>query len=271
VIDDDLPVCPDGTTYNATLNFCASNSHAFGPFPTAMVDACKQLNGGESCTKKIAAQVQGRTLYLPKWALDLTNKVRGVDECPVGTIMDQNALGECVEYIGDSVAGYTDMAVFGGIPATAGEICEAATGGDSCFTNRWNSKYYVSITNPGFGIAATNDTDDTCTYEEGCESGNDQIEEQKEYSDDVSSECSGVCSPAEIAAISVSAGVIAGVVIGGAAFIGLTSFASKKGYDLYTKRKSVGMPSAPENALYRDSGRTGNNPMYSAQSAHSVL
>jgi len=77
--------------------------------------------------------------------------------------------------------------------------------------------------------------------------------------------------PDQAAAVGVSAGVIAGIAIGAAAAAGISAFGAKKGYDVYSRRKSIGMPSAPENALYRDSGRTGANPMYSAQSAHSVL
>jgi hypothetical protein len=63
------------------------------------------------------------------------------------------------------------------------------------------------------------------------------------------------------AAVGIGAGVIAGIAIGGAAFLALSVFGGKKGYDAYVRNKNE-MNGVQNNPLYDDDGRKGFNPFY---------
>lgn len=131
-------------------------------------------------------------------------------------------------------------------------------------------KYYLSLMNPGVDSTVLNElyyngtsdmsAEEDITTEE--ESGNTFVPEQQQYSAEVS-RCQGICTPEQIAAVTLGVGAIIGIVIGVVVFVVVTAASSKKGYDVYMRRRLLGLPASPENPMYRDSGRTGNNPFYS--------
>ena len=130
-------------------------------------------------------------------------------------------------------------------------------------------KYYLTVMSPGLDFSATNETEptDSIGSDEGFESSNIYVEDQQTYSEIVTSEeCEGICfsdNPEAVIAASVGAGVIAGIVIGVVAFMVITGYGGKKGYDAWLRHKG-NMDGASNNALYRETvPRMGTNPLYS--------
>jgi len=209
-----------------------------------MVQACQALNGGDVCTKTETIKVNGVELLLEKWPRSLAVSARGDGECPVGTTLDQNALGECLELVGNETLGYSQMSVFAPFSNDLVAICVAQSGGDSCYTPRWALKYYLSIVNPGFDSILNNEDasvdTNTNTDVPQEESSNTFIPEQQMYSSQVS-KCKGICSPGAIAALTLGVGAIIGIIVGVIVFLVVTGYGGKKGYDLYIERKKMGM------------------------------
>ena len=42
--------CPEGSHFNKIINYCVEGNSVMGPFPEALILACKEANGGKSCT-----------------------------------------------------------------------------------------------------------------------------------------------------------------------------------------------------------------------------
>lgn len=72
------------------------------------------------------------------------------------------------------------------------------------------------------------------------------------------------------AAIGVGAGAIAAIVIGAVAFLGVTFFGGKKGYDAYLRLHN-GMEKAQENPLYESNAIEAENPLYEDRATSSEM
>ena len=103
----DTATCPTGGTFDATSGFCTQGGRALGPFPAAMVTACKS-GGGSSCDDA-------------NWDVAQATRFRGTDTCPTGASIDAT-LGVCTE----------GTNTFGPFSQTMVDDCTAAGGGDAC-------------------------------------------------------------------------------------------------------------------------------------------
>lgn len=103
----DTAACPTGGVFDATSGFCTQGGRALGPFPAAMVAACKN-GGGTSCDDA-------------NWELAQAVRFRGSDTCPAGSSID-GTLGVCAD----------DTTAYGPFSQTMVDDCNAAGGGDAC-------------------------------------------------------------------------------------------------------------------------------------------
>jgi len=132
--------CPQGSTFNTTLGFCADANNAWGPFTQAMVNRCVQYGGGPACTTPVSATVtasgQTATISVARWSVAFTKSLRGTGTCPLGSTTDSRTPGHCTE----TVNGVSN--VHGPFDDTMVDKCLAAEGGPACFTTRWNTSFY---------------------------------------------------------------------------------------------------------------------------------
>ena len=112
--------CPTGGSFDTTSGFCTQGGRALGPFPAAMVAACKTA-GGASCDDV-------------NWDLAQAKSARGTDTCPAGSTIDAT-LGVCAD----------DTYAYGPFSQTMVDDCNAAGGGDACSGLRFEKKYVSEL------------------------------------------------------------------------------------------------------------------------------
>jgi GH24 family phage-related lysozyme (muramidase) len=190
-------ICPEGASFNATIGFCADDKFAWGPFPSAMVQACKQNGGGSQCLDLVKTSVEGHEIRLPRWNVDVAIEARGTEDCPVGTALDYEAngvadganflnatlgrrsLGQCVEMLVDQVNNYTSLLVYGGISKDIADACATDDGGIACYSTRWSMKYYAAVTQPRLEFNVETDDSDITFDGTLTDLGNPFIQEQQ--------------------------------------------------------------------------------------------
>lgn len=116
----DTVACPTGATFDATSGFCTQGGRALGPFPAAMVTACKSA-GGASCDDV-------------NWDLATAKQVRGQDTCPAGSSIHET-LGVCSD----------GTFAYGPFPQTMADDCAMLGGGDSCSGLRFDLKFVPEL------------------------------------------------------------------------------------------------------------------------------
>lgn len=129
VTPEPLPIgkiaCPEGFTLESVGSaggaLCVNNEHAIGPFTQKMVDKCLGWGGGDACRSD-------------RWAVRLAKSARGVGLCPDGASYD-SLTTYCVE----------GANAFGPFPAELVDACEAAGGGESCQSARWNRDFLARL------------------------------------------------------------------------------------------------------------------------------
>jgi hypothetical protein len=120
---DDSAACPTGAAFDDATGFCTQGGRALGPFPAAMIAACK--SGGDSA----GADCDGVNLPLA-----LATQLRGTDTCPNGSSIDE-ALGVCAD----------DTFAYGPFVQGMVDDCTAAGGGDQCTGLRIEKKYVAPL------------------------------------------------------------------------------------------------------------------------------
>jgi len=108
--------CPAGTTLVSGPHVCASSTEVVGPFPKAMIAACKRAGGGSACDGA-------------RWARGFALDLRGGGQCPAGTTLDA-ATGYCAD--GNDI--------FGPFLKTHVERCKQTSSPAVCETMRWDRR-----------------------------------------------------------------------------------------------------------------------------------
>jgi hypothetical protein len=137
-----LAVCPDGSSFNSALSFCATDTDAYGPFTNAMVSKCQTAGGGSACSNTYTVNVQGKTVSLPRWSKSFTQSIRGTADCPLGSVRSPTYGGHCFEQV-DGAANN----IYGDFSTDEVAACQSLNGGSACFTNRWSASFYLSVQN----------------------------------------------------------------------------------------------------------------------------
>ena len=122
-------VCPTGTLFDEYSGFCVdASNNAIGPFSDGMIEACKALGGGATCSTN-------------QWPDGLARDARNYgsagdngSDCPYGTFVDR-ARGMCSD--GTSVYGPFDSTIIA--------ECQAAGGAASCLTMRFPLRYSLIL------------------------------------------------------------------------------------------------------------------------------
>lgn len=136
-------VCPDATSFDPGLGFCADAAHAYGHFAKAMSDQCSAQGGGPACTELRPYSVGTVTVNLPRWSKPFAQALRGSAACPQGSVPDPLYSNRCTETLGST------KNVFGPFDASLITKCVAASGGPACYTNRWSATFYSSLVAAG--------------------------------------------------------------------------------------------------------------------------
>ena len=131
--------CPDGSSFNTSLGFCADASHAYGPFTQAMTDECVAKGGGPACTEQRALPVGSTTINVQRWSLPFAQWLRGTGACPQGAVPDPALGNRCTETVGST------KNVYGPFEDALVAKCTTAGGGPACFTNRWTADFYRTL------------------------------------------------------------------------------------------------------------------------------
>lgn len=101
--------------------FCSNGEMALGPFTQNMVNKCLEWGGGSACLSN-------------KWSEDLFIKAYGGGICADGAYA--NAItGYCME------GNHT----LGPFPKDLITACQNQGGGDSCISNRWDSRFFLGL------------------------------------------------------------------------------------------------------------------------------
>jgi len=131
--------------------------------------------------------VGDKKVRIPRWKQSVAWEARGESDCPFGTILDQNLLGECAEYLWEtSNDTFTSISVFGAnIDVSLADNCFAQGGGLSCYTTKWSAKFYVALANPGLDQNLDFENDTTISSDDFFETGNWWLEEQVKNSEDM--------------------------------------------------------------------------------------
>ncbi|MFO1250947.1 MAG: C39 family peptidase [Inhella sp.] len=135
--------CPNGSSFDSNLGFCADASNAYGPFTQAMTGQCSTLGGGPACTDTKPYVVGSTTVQLPRWSKAFTQGLRGTGACPNGSVPDPAYGNRCSETVGGV------KSVYGPFADSLIAQCVAAAGGPACYTNRWNAGFYAGLTSAG--------------------------------------------------------------------------------------------------------------------------
>ncbi|GAB3020573.1 C39 family peptidase [Bowmanella dokdonensis] len=135
-----LALCPDGSSFDNQLGFCADGTNAYGPFTQAMTNQCNQAGGGSACTSTFAVQVQGQSVSLARWSEGFTASLRGSADCPNGTVRSPTYGGHCFEQ-----ASSGPNNVYGNFTSEEVTACQQLSGGNACLTTRWSANFYLSV------------------------------------------------------------------------------------------------------------------------------
>jgi len=135
--------CPNGSSFNSSLGFCADGTNAYGPFTKAMTDQCAAAGGGPACTEQRAYQVGTVTIQVQRWSQAFTQNLRGTGACPNGSVPDSQYGNRCSETVNGV------KSVYGPFIDSLIDKCVAANGGPACYTNRWNANFYAGLTSAG--------------------------------------------------------------------------------------------------------------------------
>lgn len=109
-------VCPANTSLNPDYRVCENGEVAVGPFPDAMVAACK-ASGARYC-------------YKAYWPVEVAHELRGTDYCPAGTTLDDD-LGVCA----------TVRFAYGPFDKEMIAYCREHGGGGECFAMEWRREW----------------------------------------------------------------------------------------------------------------------------------
>ncbi|GMG87623.1 C39 family peptidase [Biformimicrobium ophioploci] len=133
-------LCPDGTSFDSSLDFCANEADAFGPFTNAMIGKCVAYGGGNACTSTYTYPVQGVDIQVLRWSKSFTQNLRGTGNCPDDTVRSPTYGGHCFE----DVPGATNN-IYGNFSGDEVTACATLGGGTACYTNRWSAEFYLRV------------------------------------------------------------------------------------------------------------------------------
>ncbi|MBY6191014.1 C39 family peptidase [Microbulbifer agarilyticus] len=133
-------LCPEGSTFDSSLDFCATETDAFGPFTNAMVDKCVAYGGGSACTNTYTYPVQGTNIEVLRWSRGFTENLRGTGSCPDDTVRSPTYGGHCFEQVSGA-----ENNVYGNFKGEEVEACDRLGGGTACYTNRWSANFYLAV------------------------------------------------------------------------------------------------------------------------------
>lgn len=135
-----MAICPDGSSFDQNLDFCADGTNAFGPFTNEMVQGCINAGGGSACTNTYQYSVQGVTIDVLRWSEGFTANLRGDGNCPAGSVRSPSYGGHCFE---QTTSGSNN--IYGNFSGEEVDACQALGGGTACYTNRWSANFYNNI------------------------------------------------------------------------------------------------------------------------------
>lgn len=135
--------CPPGAALNAALGYCEDDSHAYGPFTQAMTRKCVQFGGGDACSASGRFLIDGRVVEIPRWGRRFASSLRGNGPCMEGSAPDSAKGGYCVEEAALSASGRKE--VYGPFSPELVSRCLANGGGDACYANRWDYRFFVAL------------------------------------------------------------------------------------------------------------------------------
>ena len=78
------PYCPDNSSFDPTVGFCANQSDVYGPFTQTLVTACRNRGGGDACDRDIEVAINGEKIQLPRWSRSFFLAINGDGRCPRG-------------------------------------------------------------------------------------------------------------------------------------------------------------------------------------------
>ncbi|WP_428818466.1 C39 family peptidase [Microbulbifer sp. MCCC 1A16149] len=133
-------LCPDGSSFDTELDFCANEVDVFGPFTNQMVDGCINYGGGSACTNTYTYPVQGNNIQVLRWSRSFAQNLRGTGSCPVGSVRSATYGNHCFEQVSGA-----ENNVYGNFSQTEVSTCQSLNGGTACFTNRWSANFYLSV------------------------------------------------------------------------------------------------------------------------------
>lgn len=138
-----MALCPDGTSFDTALSFCADATDVYGPFTKTMTDRCVAAGGGNACTTTRQVTVNGTTVNLLRWSRSFTTNLRGTASCPDGSVRSPQYGGHCYEQRTDG----TSNNIHGDFSAAQVATCQTLSGGTACLTTRWSVQFYNSVQN----------------------------------------------------------------------------------------------------------------------------
>ena len=133
-------LCPTGSSFDNTLDFCATSADVFGPFTNEMVEKCNQAGGGSACSNSFLYEVQGHSIDVLRWSKSFATSIRGTENCPVGSVRSPSYGGHCFESVSSA-----ENNIYGNFDTNEVAACESLNGGTACYTNRWSANFYLSV------------------------------------------------------------------------------------------------------------------------------
>ena len=133
-------LCPDGSSFDSELDFCANEVDVFGPFTGQMVEGCINYGGGSACTNTYTYPVQGTNIQVLRWSRSFAQNLRGSGDCPVGSVRSATYGNHCFEQLSG-----VENNVYGNFSQAEVSACQSLSGGTACFTNRWSASFYLSV------------------------------------------------------------------------------------------------------------------------------
>ena len=133
-------LCPDGSAFDAQLDFCANEIDVFGPFTGQMVQGCVSYGGGNACTNTYTYPVQGTDIQVLRWSRGFAQNLRGAGDCPAGSVRSASYGNHCFEQVAGS-----ENNIYGNFSQAEVSACQSLSGGTACFTNRWSASFYLSV------------------------------------------------------------------------------------------------------------------------------
>ena len=140
---DTLALCPDGSSFDNDLSFCANSTDVYGPFTKTMTDLCVSAGGGSACTTPRTVSINGTNISVLRWSRAFTTNLRGSGSCPDGAVRSAQYGNHCYEQRNDG----TPNNVYGNFTADEVAKCQYLQGGTACLTTRWSATFYTSVKN----------------------------------------------------------------------------------------------------------------------------